>query len=132
MEFDEEFEIVKKRVIEKGEVLDVNELNQLFKSGVGIRTLTQRLKNKFGDDIGFWSPRHGKSFIFSERIPKGQIIEVGSNRLRNLNSSINEFPINEKLKEVAKALRSEIKGLQPIFPQASINFSTLWYRYHHI
>ena len=64
------------------EVIDVAELSPILDEVLDLRTLKQRLSTKSGDDIGFWSPRYGKSFIYSDRIPKGQIIEVRSCKIK--------------------------------------------------
>ena len=75
VELDAFFGIVRVRVIDNGEVIGMVELSSILDEVLDLRTLKQRLSTKFGDDIGFWSLRYGKSFIYSERIPKGQIID---------------------------------------------------------
>ena len=69
-------------MIDNGEVIDMVELSSILDDVLDLRTLKQRLSTKFGDDIGISSPRYGKSFIYSERIQKGQIIEVGSCKIK--------------------------------------------------
>ena len=81
-----------------------------------LRTLKKRLSTKYGDDIGIWSPRYGKSFIYSERIQKGHIIEVGSCKIKKA-SSVPEASINQKITEVARILREEVVNMTPSFLQ---------------
>ena len=51
-------------VIDNGEVINMAELSSILDEVLNLRTLKQRLSTKFGDDICFWSPRYGKSFIY--------------------------------------------------------------------
>ena len=100
VQLDAFFGIVRERVIENGEVI-MAELSSILDEVLDLRTLKQRLSTKFGDDIGFWSPRCGKSFIYSDRIPKGQIIVVGSCKIKKA-SSVPEASINQKITEVTR------------------------------
>ena len=70
VELDAFFGIVRERVIDNEEVIDMAELSSILDEVLFLRTLKQRLSIKFGDDVGFWSPRYGKSFIYSERIKR--------------------------------------------------------------
>ena len=47
--------------------------------GYRTETLKARIIKKFGEQVGFWHPKHrSKSeIIYSELLPKGQIIEEG-------------------------------------------------------
>ena len=116
VELDAFFGIVRERVIDNGEVIDMVELSSILDDILDLRTLKQRLSTKFGDDRGFWSPRYGKSFIYSERIQKGQIIEVGSCKIKKA-SSVPEASINQKMTEVARILREEVVNMTPSFLQ---------------
>ena len=52
---------MRERVIDNGEIIDMAELSSILDEVLDLRTLKQqRLSAKFGDDIGFWSPRYGK------------------------------------------------------------------------
>ena len=117
VELDAFFGIVIERVIDNGEVIDMVELSSILDEVLDLQTLKQRLSTKFGDDIGFWSPlRYEKSFIYSERIPKGQIIEVGSCKIKKA-SSVPEASINQKITEVVRSLRKEVIKMTPSFLQ---------------
>ena len=96
--------------------IDMAELSSILDEVLDVQTLKQRLSTKFGDDIGFLSPRYGKSFIYSEHIPKGQIIEVGSCKIKKA-SSVPEASINQKITEVARILCKEVVKMTPSFLQ---------------
>ena len=116
-DFSNLFTFVKTRIIENGEVLEIGEIMKLWSYDdiVDVRTIKQKLVDEFGTDIGFWSPRSGKSLVFSELIPKGQIIEVGSSRLKAANSLLSETSLRDKVREVAKTIREEVKEIESIF-----------------
>ena len=109
------FGIVRERVIDNREVIDIAELSSILDEVLDLRTLKQRLSTKFADE-GFWSPRYGKSFIYREHIPKGQIIEVGSCKIKKA-SSVPEASINQKISEFARMLCKEVIKMTPFFLQ---------------
>ena len=78
--------------------------NMTVKSIQGQRTLTKEIKKNMGDEVGFWSPHSGSFFIYSDIIPKGQIIEVAC----RIQSKFKDKSISYKIKEVADVIRKEV------------------------
>ena len=85
--------------------------NMTVKSIQDQRILTKAIKKNMGDEVGFWSPRSGSSFNYSDKIPKEQIIEVGS----RIQSKFKEKSISHKIKEVVDAIRKEVLDMPSTF-----------------
>eukprot|EP00794_Sanderia_malayensis_P021054 gene21054-23110_t len=114
---------IKEQVIDSGKVINMNEIlskDEMFQSEepstsktsiiTDSRTLSSKIAKSLGTKIEFWLPRRGSLFIFSNEVPKGQVIEVSQPALKKAAiSKKNDNDSTEKIKKVAKFLRDEIK-----------------------
>ena len=105
------YEFIYKRVIQEGEVMLTKEFVELYsaycenKSALpDVRTLVDLITQHFVDEIGFWTPRQGSSFIYSDKVPKGQIIEILTKKLQIAKERIHDIPIEDNIKTVANSL----------------------------
>ena len=119
---------LEQRIFENFEVLNSTELTEIFNrifqdnttnQPTPIRIALVNLVCKhFGDRIASWTPRSGPVFIFNNEVEKGHIVE---SLVRQINALKKEFSkshnINEKIREAALRLRSDIKEVQkPAWP----------------
>ncbi|XP_057312285.1 uncharacterized protein LOC130653791 [Hydractinia symbiolongicarpus] len=70
----------------------------------------------FTDDIGVWQPRYGGTFIFSEKIPKGLIIDVRRRNLIDRESQKQRDTDIEIIKIAAEIIREEIRNMPFTYP----------------
>ena len=113
------FKHVDNHVLQNSEVLTLVDLANLMKDGgkdPDVRTISDALKNNFGENIGFWKPSKGSSFIFNNRIEKGNLIEILQEKIECLSYAREPQPIDEKMKEVGKKIRADILSLGQIYP----------------
>ena len=109
---------ISKHIIEEGEVMYSNEFPVLYSKNcedqdkvLDVRTLTELITQHFAESIGLWNPAYGQAFIFNNNFPKGQIIENLLKKLKIAKENERVTPINQKIKEVAAAIRTEVTSL---------------------
>ena len=114
---DKIYSFIEEHVLQAGEIMHANEFVALYsaycvkKDDVpDMRTLSDLILRHFGNKIDSWVPKYGASFIYSDSIPKGQIIEILTNKIKNAEERIKPPPIEEKINDVARCLRHEIKS----------------------
>ena len=113
---------VEEKVINNCEVLRMPDISQLYSEiideltdgeespGVSLQT-TQRLKekirNRFGENLGFWNVSYGGELVFNNNLEKGQLIEVAV-KAKTKNERWEDKTPEDKTKEVARLVRDEL------------------------
>ena len=104
------YAFVEEKVIEKGEAIVLNDISNKYLEISGKRTAPRNLLalviQHFGDKS--LATTYGGTFIFSELIPKREIIEARKRKLKESNSDEKEWTQYEKILEVGNMVRKEI------------------------
>eukprot|EP00794_Sanderia_malayensis_P011579 gene11579-12772_t len=77
------------------------------------RTLRSKILSYFDERIGTWCPKSGGYFIYNKNVETGEIIEVGM-RIKAKSQTVEES-LTQKVKDVAKSIRKEIKEAENTF-----------------
>jgi hypothetical protein len=71
----------------------------------------------FEDTLDSWVPKHGLTFLYNNSIPKGQIIEILSAKLKLAEDNNKPPTLEENIKNVAKQIRNEIETMPLTFTE---------------
>ena len=113
---------VEEKVINNCEVLRMPDISQLYSDivdqltdgeecpGVSLQRtqrLKEKIKNYFGEKLGFWKASHGGEFVFNNNLEKGQLIEMAV-KAKIKNHRCEDKSPEDKTTEVARLIRDEL------------------------
>ncbi len=121
-------DFIELNVISNGMVISMSDVQNVYREFIQdhgesssaelphLKTLRCRIQAHFQERVGFWSPRSGCCFLYSEEIPKGQVIEVGQ-RIQSKSGASQDSSIFDKVREVALCIRKEVLESYDTFSQ---------------
>ena len=113
-------DFVKEKVIENSEVIKTTEifdyLEEIEEGGLknDKRTVLNKIMSHFGDSVALWSPKYGSSFMYNNKIEKGEIVDIMFKKIERLKDTF-ILTFEDQSNNVSSKIREEILNMEPTY-----------------